>query len=308
MVTGLMNGAPGISLGIVSKSVRQIQKALVQNTDIVHVRKRSRLLLICVVALLLHPSVALSEYRYGPKTHITAGFGVERIYYSENAPERRLSSSATTTNAIAKVEGIKRWPSVFIGGRYILPVSQGADTEEWTVDDVVVQQNRLTYRWQRADLFVGFSAWKYLHPVLGVRLSDVDQTRTDFIVNGIPVSARSEETIDSIFGMIGLLGDVSLGRKWAFEYGANYFHPLNVEVKNDALPGVEFNDTGGYSAEADVAATYTIRKRMSLHLSAFAGIVHWNGSDRKQFGSFTVKWPENDSQYLGGMLNFRWAF
>ena len=271
---GLMNGAPEISIGIVSKSVRQIQKLLVQHAHIFHARKRLRSLLICVVFLLLCPSAALSEYRYGPKTHITAGFGVERIYYSEVAPERRLSSSATATNAIAKVGGIKRWPSVFIGGRYILPVSQGADTEEWTVDGVSVQQNRLTYRWQRADLFIGFPAWKYLHPVLGVRLSDVDQTRMDFIVNGIPVSAKSEETIDSIFGMIGILGDVSLGRRWAFEYGANYFHPLGVEVKNDAFPGVEFNDAEGYSAEADVAATYTIRKRMSLQISAFTGIVH----------------------------------
>jgi hypothetical protein len=128
------------------------------------------------------------------------------------------------------------------------------------------------------------------------------------VVLGRPVEGSAIEEVKAWLINIGVRGDILLNSKWRLYYSGSYFEPISSEVENNNLPKWEVTDIGGYTFEFEGLAEYTYSESMSFALTLFGAQVHWKGSEWAPYASRSIKWPENDTRYLGCMLNVRWSF
>lgn len=219
-----------------------------------------------------------------------------------------LDSEANLSNLTFGFHGLKHWEYVFCGIKGIIPVYRDPDNEKWFVSGTLNQTNSLKYGWTRAEAYLGCPLNPFLNPYVGLRWSESRQDRTGFIVSGTPVGGSATETILSQFFMIGARGDICLNRQWNITYSISYFDPIYSKITNSALPGWKVSNAGGYAYEAQVEADCSFTPKWFLSFLLYGGQVYWNGSDRQVYADGTVKWPENDTRYLGGMLSLGWVF
>ena len=241
-------------------------------------------------------------------SHFSVGIGWEVLNYSENEPDTRLDSEAKVSNWTIDLDAFKRWTHIFCGFKGIIPVHRVDDSEEWRVSDILTQQNSFEYGWTRLDAFLGYRLKPFFNPYIGLRWSDSEQERTGFVVLGTPVEGSATEEVTSWFISLGIRGDILLNPRWRLSYFGSYFEPISSAVENSDLPGWEVTDTDGYMFEFEGQVQYTYTESISLVFTLYGGQMHWKGSEWAPFSGRLVKWPENDTQYFGGMLKIRLLF
>lgn len=250
---------------------------------------------------------AFAEERKGLASHLSIGMGWEQLDYEEYEPDNGLKSNAKVNNAIIRIEGLKRWPSVFGGLKATLPVALEQGKEEWTsLNSATFQTNTLQYGWTRINGYIGYPSSPFFNPYAGVRWSESKQDRMDFLVNNAAVAGTAREAIRAWNFLLGVRGGHKFTPRWRWNYNVDYFVPIDVRVTNSALPGFEATDKNGYTLELSAGVAYSYGKALSVGLLVYGGRMHWNGSDWQSSPGGLVKWPENDTDYLGGMLTINW--
>lgn len=265
-------------------------------------------LLFFSTSLLISPSPVLADNKEGIASNFKVGIGWEQLIYEENEPDRNLTSSATVNNWTLGFDGLKRWKHIFFGIKGILPVDLDNNQEEWAISGIINQTNSLEYGWTRIDPYLGYPINPFINPYIGLRWSEAKQERSDFIVSGIPVAGNVTETVRSKFIMLGIRGKFNLDPQWKIAYDIEYFSPIQLKVTNSQLPGWEATDKSGYTYEFKGEVEYFCTKTLSFAFQFYGGRMKWSGSDWQMYVGRLVKWPENDTRYLGGMLNICWVF
>jgi hypothetical protein len=253
-------------------------------------------------------SSALAEDGKGLETHLSIGMGWEQLDYEEHEPDSGSGSNAKVSNVIIGFEGLKRWKSVFGGIKAITPVLRENDDEDWTSSGTTFQTNTLEYGWSRIDGYIGYPSTYFFNPYGGLRWSESKQDRMDFLVHGAAVAGTAREKVKSWSLLLGVRGNGSFTPRWRWNYQIEYFVPIDVEVTNSALPGFEASDKDGYTLELKCGAEYSYTEALSFGLLIYGGRMHWDGSGWKPFAGGLAKWPENNTDYLGGALNIIWRF
>ena len=254
------------------------------------------------------PSFASEELGKGITSHISIGMGWETLNYREHEPDTNLDSEADVSNWTFGFNALKRWEHLFCGIKGTIPVYLNDDREDWSLSGVLVQQNSLEYGWSRIDAYLGYPLSPFLNPYIGLRWSEAKQDRTGFIFLGTPLDGSVTETITAWFFTLGATGNVLLNPQWRLSYSGSYFEPISSDVTNSGLPGWDVSGIDGYTFEFESQIEYIYTSRVSFAFMLYGGKIHWNGSDWIPYASRLVKWPENDTRYLGCMLNMRWSF
>jgi hypothetical protein len=262
--------------------------------------------MVCISAPV--PSIASETFETPKTARFSVGIGWETLKYSEHEPDLHLDSDAKVSDWTVGLDGFKQWTHVFCGFKSIIPVHRNTGSEEWRVSDILTQQNSLEYGWTRIDALLGYRLKPFFNPYIGLRWSDSKQERTDFVVTGTPVDISATEEVTSWFISLGIKGDILLSPRWTLSYFGSYFEPISSEVTNNNFPGWEVTDTDGYAFEFEGQAEYSCSESVSLVFTLYGGKMHWNGSDWIPYAGTLVKWPENDTRYMGCMLNVRWSY
>jgi hypothetical protein len=262
---------------------------------------------IACIAVSIH-SFASEKPDTSKASHFSIGIGWETLNYREHEADTRLDSEADVSNWTIGLDAFKQWTHVFCGLKGIIPVHRIDDSEEWRVSDILTQQNSLEYGWTRIDAYLGYPLNSFFNPFLGLRWSEANQDRTGFVFLGTPVEGSATEEVTAWFLIFGIRGDILLIPRLSLSYVGSYFEPISSEVENSNLPGWEVTDTDGYTFEFEGQAEYTYTESISIVFTLYGGKMHWNGSDWTPYASRFIKWPENDTRYLGCMLNVRWSF
>ena len=262
--------------------------------------------IVCIAAPI--PSIASEKFETSKTGHFSVSIGWEALSYSEHETDARLDSEADVSNWILGLDAFKKWTNIFCGFKGIIPVHRIDGSEEWRASGILTQQNSLEYGWTRLDALLGYKLKPFFNPYIGLRWSDAEQERTGFVVLGTPVEGSATEEVTAWFINLGIRGDILLNSKWRLYYSGSYFEPISSEVENNNLPGWEVADTGGYIFEFEGQAEYTYSESMSFVLTLFGGKMHWEGSEWASYAGRSIKWPENDTCYLGCMLKVRWSF
>lgn len=244
----------------------------------------------------------------GLDSRLSLNIGWEQLQYEEDEPSTDTESCGRVNNMVLGVEGLKRWKFAFAGIKAVFPVYKGDDEEEWIVSGATYQTNTLEYGWTRVDGYLGYPLLDLLNPYLGLRWSEGRQDRTDFIVEGTHVSGSAGETISSRSFLLGVRGIGNLAPQWRWSYRIEYFVPVDVEVTNNALPGSDVSDKGGYTIEVKGGVEYAYSNLLSFGFLLYGGRMHWDGSGWKSYAGGRVKWPENNTDYMGGALNISCRF
>ena len=263
---------------------------------------------LIVCAGIVASSVAADEHVEGKTTHITLGAGWETLNYREREPDTPLASEGDASNWTIGVDASKRWEHFFCGVKGIVPVYLNADREEWSVFGILTQQNELAYEWSRVDAYLGYPYTPFFNPYVGLRWSEANQKRTEFFFLGTPIEGNVTETVTAWFFTLGVKGTFLLNPRWRFSYSGSYFEPVSSDVENSRLPGLDVTDIGGYAYDFEGQLEYGYTASVSFAFRIYGGKMHCNGSDWMAYSGKFVKWPENDTRYLGGMLNVKWSF
>lgn len=253
-------------------------------------------------------SFALAEDDKGLESHLSIGMGWEQLDYEEHEPDRDSDSNAKVSNVIIGIEGLKRWESVFGGIKAIIPVLREEDEEAWTSSGTTLQTNSLEYGWMRIDGYIGYPSTFFLSPYGGLRWSESKQERMDFLLSGATLTGTSRETVRSWSFLLGVRGSGNFTPRWRWNYQIEYFVPIDVEVTNSSLPGFEASDKEGYTLELKCGAEYSYTDALSFGFLIYGGRMHWDGSGWNSFDGGSAKWPENNTDYLGGAVNIIWRF
>ncbi|MGD8396989.1 MAG: hypothetical protein PVF43_16085 [Candidatus Eiseniibacteriota bacterium] len=202
---------------------------------------------------------------------------------------------------------------LLIGSALRTELLRGTDREFWTqtstdpatggrVDSL--QTDDLEYRWTHFDLYGGYRIRPLLRPIVGLRISRVEQRRDAFIdeIVDVALAGSAIEPVRSTWLLLGALGEQS-GPGRTFGYHVIAGLPLSVKTTNSALPGAEFTGVGGYLFEASGSLSLPLGSRIRFVLGVQGGVMHWNGSDlvrvRLADGrQYIAKWPENDTRQL----------
>jgi len=253
-------------------------------------------------------SFALAEDDKGLESHLSIGMGWEQLDYEEHEPDRGSDSNAKVSNVIIGIEGLKRWESVFGGIKAIIPVLREEDEEAWTSSGTTLQTNTLEYGWMRIDGYIGYPSTCFFSPYGGLRWSESKQDRMDFLVYGATLAGTAREKVRSWSFLLGVRGNGNFTPRWRWNYRIEYFVPIDVEVTNSALPGFEASDKDGYTLELKCGTEYFCTEALSFGILIYGGRMHWDGGSWKSFAGGSAKWPENNTDYLGGALNIIWRF
>jgi hypothetical protein len=254
------------------------------------------------------PSNASEKFETSKTGHFSVGAGWEALNYSEHEPDNRLDSEADVSNWVIGLDAFKEWTNIFCELKGIIPAKRIDDSEEWRVSDILTQQNSLEYGWIRIDALLGYKLSPFFNPYVGIRWSESKQERTEFVYLGTPVVGSATEEVTSWFISSGIKGDILLIPRLRLSYFGSYFEPISSEVDNNNLPGWEVTDTEGYAFEFEGRAEYSYTESISFVFTLYGGKMHWDGSNWTSYASKSIKWPENDTQYIGCLLNVRWSF
>lgn len=264
---------------------------------------------LCLSILIWSYSGCFAEPQRNMKSHLTINAGIEHLKYSESEPDTNRKSKANVSNYIAGLEGIKVWNDFFVALRGVFPISEGVGTENWTMAGRQKQTNDLEYGWTRVDGFIGFPDMPWLNIYGGLRWAEGRQKRSNVVVSGHPQKTTSTETIRSRSILLGIRGKGKVASRWFLLYRMEGFMPIAVEVTNSAYPGFEATRKKGYSFELEGGIKYHYSNTILLGLSGFGGRMHWKGSEWQEWPTYgNIKWPENDTDYLGGLLKIDFVF
>ena len=247
----------------------------------------------------------------GRQNYLSIGVGWEQLSYKEKVPELSLSSSNTeVNNLVLYFDGSKKLNDYFLSFKGVLPVGYGDAQEDWERAGKFEQSNSLTYRRTRADAFFGYILNHLLNPYIGTSWSYSHQKRSDFHIADTPdvaqVSVTEEVTSWSL--LLGVRGNIPISTKWSFAYFIEYLLPYYSKVENDGLDGWEVSDIDGYSYLVSCQLEYLIAERTAIIAQAIGGKQHWDGSDWETIGDSRVIWPENETEFIGGYVNFKKYF
>ena len=251
---------------------------------------------------------SFAEIKKGVASKLSVDAGLEQLNYKEHEPDTGFDSNAKVINWIIGIEGLKRWEYIFVGIKAVIPVIEGEDKEEWRRFGSLYQTNTLKYKWMRADGYLGYPLAYWLNPYGGLRWSEAIQNRYDFVVRGISAAGTAKEEIRSWSLLVGIRGNGEITSRWEWYYWLEYFYPIDIEVTNSMLPGYKSTDKEGYALELRVGAGYYFTDALFFGIQIYGGRMHWEGSDWNPHGASLVKWPENDTDYLGGILKASWRF
>jgi len=265
-------------------------------------------ILLSTSLLLFTCSSIFANSNRGIESQISLGIGWEQLEYKEHEKDTGLDSKAKLNSLVVGVEGLKRWEYLFCGIKSVFPVFLEGDQEEVTRYGRSFQKDNLELRWIRIDGFLGYPFRYWVNPYLGIRWSEVRQERTGLVVGGTPVDVRSVEDVISWNLLLGVRGVGNFTPRLKWNYWLEYFLPLNVDVTNSAVPGFKASDKNGYTLELKGGIDYLYKDSLGFGLLLYGGWMHWNGSDWKSIDHVLVKWPENDTFYLGGGLKITYKF
>lgn len=264
-------------------------------------------LALVMFAFLSTLSSVYAQDKGGIQSRLSFGIGPEWLSYEERIPESDIRSSVTVQNDVLGFEGVKRWEPVFIGLKGMIPFLRGYDQEDWTVSGTLFQTDRLEYGWIRFFGYLGLPIFSGFNPTIGLRYSSGRQERTEIIAWGMPYSSATE-TVEALHGTLGLQGNYRFGQKWQLQYNIEGLLPLYVEVTNSVIPGWEVSGVGGYGMVARGEVAYELASRVSITFTLYGGRTHWNGSEWQPFSGGSARWPENNTDYGGGLFGIAWAF
>ncbi|MDI6733099.1 MAG: hypothetical protein QME51_02955 [Planctomycetota bacterium] len=252
--------------------------------------------------------------------------GAEVLRYEEAEPDGKKLSKSETVNIIGRFNIYQEFQQFRGGFKGSFPLSVGADTEKWEINNVVnYQTNELEYSWSRIDAYLGYSFKDDYFTIPGVwytglRRSEGVQDRSDFMLGGSQINATSREKILSYGLFVGYMGEyiLSFSRKepWSDElkpalvanWQIEYNKPIFNRVTNTLWPGALFTDRVGYTIELKGDLSYHISDMLSVTFNGYGGRMYWRGSSWQNFGSGTVKWPENKTDFLGATVGARLLF
>ena len=309
MVTVLMNGVRILITGRIYNFDLKI--ILDKRWNNLRMRRLARTFMCCVCLFwcaLILPSFAAENPDTIGTSHFSVGIGWEILNYSEHEPDSHLDSKANVSNWTLGLDAFKQWTHIFCGFSGIIPIHRVDNEEDWRVSDIPTQQNALEYGWTRIDVFAGYRLNPFINPYMGLRWSETKQERTGFVVTGKPVGGSATEDVTAWFMVLGIRGDLLLKPRWRLSYSGSYFEPISSKVENTGLPGWEVTNTDGYAFEFEGRTAYAYTDRLSFVFTLYGGQMHWKGSEWAPYANRSIKWPENDTRYLGGMLNVRWSF
>lgn len=266
------------------------------------------ILLIANLLLCISKSV-FAEANKEITSNISLSMGWEWLEYEEHEGDTGIDSHAEVNNWTVRIEGIKRWESVFCGIKAMAPLLLDDNEEKWSRSNTSFQTNSIEYRWIRIDGFIGYPWTHWFNPYGGLRWAESRQDRSNFIVSSASVDATSIEKVRYWSLLLSVRGAGQFKSCWGWNYWIEYFFPLDVEVTNSALSGFKASDRDGYTLEVRAGIDYFYSENLSFGLMLYRGRMHWNGSDWKPYasGGF-AKWPENDTRYLGCIMNLSWLF
>ena len=242
----------------------------------------------------------------GATSYLAAGIGVEQLTYKEEIADIELSSSDTDlTNWVLFLEGQKGWQNFFAGAKGYIPLSTGDSQEYWTRAGQFEQTNSLTYRWARADVYTGYFLHPLLNPYLGIGWSYAEQERSNFdnVNNPGIVTETAREEVNSFSAVLGIQGGLFLAARWSFDYCAEYLLPFYSNTTNTGLPGWEASNIDGYSYSVTGRLKYDFSETVAVALRVTGGKQYWEGSDWIPFGDSRAKWPENDTDFISGLIS-----
>ena len=272
-----------------------------------------------VIWLSLFISIAYIVYCYpvyadesqGIQSYLSVGVGWEQLSYKEKVPELSLVSSNTeVNNLVLYFDGSKKLNDYFLSFKGILPVSYGDAQEDWERAGQFEQSNTLTYRRTRVDAFFGYFLNHLLNPYIGTSWSYSHQKRSDFHIADTPEVAKFtvKEEVTSWSLLIGVRGNIPISTKWSFQYFIEYLQPFYSKIENSNLDGWEVSDIDGYSYSLTGQLEYIIVERTAIIFQVTGGKQHWDGSDWETNGDSRVKWPENETEFIGGYVNIKKYF
>jgi len=263
------------------------------------------LLLFSFGLLLPCPSLHASEAAKS-RSFLFTGIGIEQLTYREQIQDLELISSDTElTNWVLLVEARKTLENLFIQAKGAIPISTDEAWEYWTRAGDFEQANTLTYRWVRADVQMGYFLHRLLNPYIGLRWAYSEQVRSDFENISIPgiVGETATEEVYSFSAAIGFQGEVPFAARWSLSYFAEYLLPFYSNTKNDNLPGWEASNIEGFAYALTAQLKYALTGTVSAALQGSVGKQHWEGSDWIPYGAASVKWPENDTDFVSCFIS-----
>ncbi len=252
---------------------------------------------------LTHQSVAEAEE---PENYLAGGIGLEQLTYKEQIPDIDLTSSDTeTTNLVLFLEGRKTLQRFYLGVQANIPLSPDEGREYWTKGGEFEQVNFLKYRWTRIDAYVGYLLHSLLNPYIGLEWSYSEQKRSGFEVAETPgiLSGTATEEANSVLALFGVEGKLPIAARWSLSYSAKYMLPFHSTITNDNLAGWEASDIKGYSYTLTARLHYMFNKTVSAALQVFGGRQHWEGSAWIPVGDSRARWPENDTDFIAGLIS-----
>ena len=258
-------------------------------------------------ALFTYPA-AFAGPNVGMESKVSLNITWERFQYKEQEPEKSLDVKSDLNNIVVGIEGVKRWEHLFLGARFTFPISGKSGQEDVTLSGKTFQENALVMKWIRIDGFLGYPLRYWANPYIGFRWSEVRQERKNFVIAGTPVTSQSVEEVKSSSLFFGMGGVGNFTPRWTWNYLAELFLPVGVNVTNTALPGFESSDKSGHMVELKGGIDYLFTDSLHSGLLLYGGWMHWNGSEWKSFDRGRAKWPENDTYYLGIGLNIVYKF
>jgi hypothetical protein len=273
--------------------------------------KVSWLPLFIYFACIAHSYPVYADETHEMQDYLSLGVGWEQLSYKEKVPERSLTSSNTEiNNLVLYFEGSKRLHDYFLGFNGVLPISYGDAREDWQRAGQFEQSNSLAYRRTRVDAFLGYILHHLLNPYIGTSWSYSHQKRSDFHIANSPGKVKKSitEEVNSLSLLLGVQGKMPISTKWFFAYFIEYLLPYYSKVENSSLDGWEPSDIDGYSYSLTGQLEYLFTGKAALIVQVAGGKQHWDGSDWERVGTSRVKWPENETVFLGGSVNFKKYF
>ncbi len=265
---------------------------------------------LCIACIPICNSVNAEEPQC-IQSYVSVGVGWEQLSYTEEVPELSLVASDTeVNNLVLYFDGTKRLNDYFVSLKGILPVTYGDTQEYWEKAGQYVQSNSLAYRRTKVDVFFGYILNHLFNPYIGTSWSYSHQERNDFQTSNTPGVTKISitEEVNSLSLLLGFHGRMPINTKWSFAYFLEYLHPYYSKVENSSLAGWEPSNIDGYSFSLTGQLELLIAEKTALIVQAVGGQQNWDGSDWETVGNSQVKWPENETIFIGGYVNFKKYF
>jgi hypothetical protein len=259
--------------------------------------------LVFFITIFLIPSRVSAESQFTDMAFLNLGVGLEELSYYEFVKESSVWSSAYTGSFVTSLTGTVRRSNVSLSFRGVLsPVALGG-TERWVSGGDTVQKNDLSYRLNRATVYLGYVFPGGLEIYGGYRISKAIQKREDFnsatqSLSGL-VSTEEIRSQGLVIGLQDILYD-DQKKNLIHVYGNLIVIPdigsLQAKTTNTAVPGVELH-SWGLGTELGASYGWTFGEGPGQLMASLQGnfiFLYHNGQIRHDVPGFVfVQWPTN---------------